>query len=248
MTRRGFTLIEVLIAIALMLMLGGAMFGFLQDLLTTRGRTLERSGRQRAASTLIERLENDVAACLVGDARSGAGVRGDGSSLRLLTRGVMPQVAARGINDPAALGDLQVVEYRFDAAQQRLEARKAPATESAAFAPLGGSIAHVRFRYLDGRRWRDDYDSLGLNRLPSAIEVAVWFNPWPSDEVSSAAAAADERSPLDEEAAGLPAFDREPDVDVNAAIDAPNPPPPDRMRVIVIPDAGAAQPDEGGDS
>ena len=119
--------------------------------------------------------------------------------------------------------------------------------EVTAFAPLGGSIAHVRFRYLDDRQWRNDYDSLGRDRLPTAIEVAVWFNPWPSDEVNNAGASANERGPLDDEPATQPAFDDEHDPDVNAEIDAAKPPPPDRVRVIVIPDGGAESTLEEGD-
>ena len=41
--RPGFTLMEVLISIALILALFGAMFGFLNDMLTTRVRVLEHS-------------------------------------------------------------------------------------------------------------------------------------------------------------------------------------------------------------
>ncbi len=241
--RRGFTLLEVLIAIALALVLSATMFVFLQDLLATRARTMEFAARQRAAATLIERLEADVATCLVGDARSGAGVKGDAEHLRLLTRGVMTQLASRGLDDPAALADLHVVEYQLDRGNQRIEARKNVAGESGAFTSLGGPIAHLRFRYLDGRQWTESFDSLALKRLPNAIEVCVWFERWPGDAPSddsaeTSRAAADDVATRPESPRG--SFDEDA---YAAASDAESqrPPPPDRRRVIVIPDGGAEE-------
>jgi prepilin-type N-terminal cleavage/methylation domain-containing protein len=237
---RGFTLLEVLIAIALVLLLGGALFGFLHDMLSTRARTLRHAAQQRAAATLIERVEADVITTLVGDRTSGSGVQGQATRLRLLTRGVMTQLASRGLDDPGALGDLQSVEYRFDAAARRLEARKISADGAdagshmpAAFAPLGGEIAHVRFRYLNDRRWSDSFDSLAMDRLPAAIEVAVWFNPWPQDQLPAAAAdafAREDSNNFDERA-----FAMSSDAELQPGGRLP---PPDRLRVIVIPDGG----------
>lgn len=231
--RRAFTLIEVLIAIGLALVLGATMFAFLHDMLATRARTLEHATRQRAAATLIERLEADLAACIVGDSRNGSGVQGSEASLRLLTRGVMPQLASRGSDDPSSLADLHDIEFRFNRATRSIDARKGRAGESSEFTSLGDGIAHVRFRYLDDRQWRSTFDSVELNRLPSAIEVCVWFNPWlggPGDASDSAAA-------FDESNANVN-FDENAFADASEAA-AFRPPPPDRRRVIVIPDGGA---------
>jgi prepilin-type N-terminal cleavage/methylation domain-containing protein len=243
---RAFTLLEVLIAIALVLALGAALFGFLHDMLATRARTLEHAMQQRTAATLIERLETDIAGTLVGDARSGAGVQGDATHLRMLTRGVMPQLASRGLDDPAPLGDLQIVEFHFDAAARRLEARRASASASQTpgdFATLGGEVAHVRLRYLDGGRWQSSFDSLALDRLPAAVEVAVWFNAWPQDQTLSPSdsieadldVAASDRSVsnFDERAFGM-----------ISDSESQRAPPPDRLRVIVIPDGGSDSADQ----
>jgi type II secretory pathway component PulJ len=243
---RAFTLLEVLIAIALILALGAALFGFLHDMLATRSRTLDHALQQRAAATLIERLEADVVATLVGDTASGPGVQGDATNLRLLTRGVMPQLASRGLDDPAPLGDLQSVEFRFDPSARRLEARRSSASAGEAppeFATLGGAIAHVRFRYLGNRRWQQSFDSLALGHLPAAIEVAVWFTPWPEDREAQAEADADASS-------GAPAVDSageevapgnfdEGAFGMTSDSESQRRPTPDRLRVIVIPDGGA---------
>ena len=232
--RRSFTLIEVLIAIALALVLGGTMFVFLQDVLATRGRTLEHAARQRAAATLIERIEGDLSACLVGDVRHGAGIAGDAVHLRILTRGVLTQLASRGVDDPAALGDLHSVEYQFNAGNHSLEARKHLASESSDFAPLGGSIAHMRFRYLVGRQWQESFDSLAANQLPRAVEVCVWFNPWPGDDADSSTA---EDEPATQPGDGSGNFNDDAFA-AKSESESFRPPPPDRRRVIVIADGG----------
>ena len=239
-SRRSFTLLEVLIAIALALVLGSTMFIFLRDLLATRARTMEFASRQRAAATLVERMEGDVVACVVGDSRGGAGVKGDSEHLRLLTRGVMPQLASRGLDDSAALADLHAVEYRFDRTNQRLEARKDLAGEAGEFTSLGGPVAHLRFRFLDEGKWKASFDSLALNRLPNAIEVCVWFDRWPGDialEDAGVDASADTSTQPDAPGGN---FDEQA---YAAASDAESqrPPPPDRRRVIVIPDGGAEE-------
>lgn len=234
--RRAFTLLEVLIAIALSFVLSAVMFAFLRDMLATRGRTLDHASRQRAAATLIERLESDLATALVGGAGDDAGIIGDAKGVRILTRGVMTQLASRGIGDPAALADLHVVEYRFDPTRRAVQARKHLAGEDSEFAPLGGDIAHVRFRFLVGRQWRDAFDSSAAGRLPRAVEVCVWFNPWPGEAAASSSSQLDDASAATSEAAGGNFDD-----DAFAAageMQSFRPPPPDRRRVIAIADSG----------
>ncbi len=213
--RRGLTLLEVLVAVALLVVLFGALFTFLYDTLAARARALEHTGRQLAAATLFERLERELPACLVGDRESGAGVAGDGASLKISSRGVAAALAERGASDPEVLGDLQRMEYRFDRESGRIEARHLAAGdgEGGAFAPLGGAVHLVRFRYHDGTAWRDSFDSLEADRLPLAVEVAIWFDG-PGGSQDEAAFERDSREPR-----------------------------PDRMRVIAVPDA-AGEADE----
>ena len=49
MRRRGFTLLEVLISIALIMVLLGSMFAFLLDMLASRRRVVDYTARQLAA-------------------------------------------------------------------------------------------------------------------------------------------------------------------------------------------------------
>lgn len=243
MTRRGLTLLEMIVAIALVAALFGALFTFLFDLLSARVRVLDHDGRQLAAATLIEAVEADLATCIAGDPAHGAGIRGDETSLAILTRGTAAALADRGAGDPAVFGDLQRCEYRFDAGSGRLSAARAAAAESATDpAPaedLGGSVHKLRFRYHDGQRWVDSFDALEAGRLPVAVEVSIWFEPWaavPEPQVapSSVVSRSAERSTFDA-GAGFDerAFAIQSDLDTTE-------PRPDRLRVISILDPGPA--------
>jgi type II secretory pathway pseudopilin PulG len=245
MRRRAFSLLEVLIAIGLVIALFGAMFAFMFDTLTARRRALEHAGRQRAATTLIERAELDLMSCVVGDRVNGAGVEGDNTALRILTRGVAAHLAGRGSDDPAVFADLQQVEYRFEEDLGRIEARRLHAgvrgADDTSFAPLGGSVYKVRFRYHDSTMWRDSFDSLAQEALPIAVEIAVWFHPWPGAERPEAEAVNGPEIPQRLTFDTTAGFD-EAEFVGEAELGFFDEPAPDRIRVILIPDASTDDP------
>ncbi len=245
----GFTLLEVLVAIAMLGALLGSMFAFMGELLQSRSRALDYTARQRAAATLIDRVESDLIACIVGDERLGAGIDGDASRLAILSRGVAAHLAGRGI-DAGVLGDLQQAEYRFQDESRQIEVRRGTPgegldTTTDDFVAIGPAFK-VRFRYHDGDGWSDTFDSLASSRLPGAVEVAVWYHAWPGDRQTpvsgDAPQAASERLTFDT-TRGFDdaAFARSSDMD---SFDEPR---PDRFRIIVIPDASADDPFATGD-
>ncbi len=236
--RRGFTLLEVLIVIGLVMALLGSMFTFMFDLLSSRDRALQYSAKQLAATTLIERVEADLMTCVVGDADSGSGVEGDTQRLRILTRSVAASLAERGVGDPAVFGDLQLTEYRFDESRRQIMASRRfmqtnTTTDRASDFPVGGSVFKVRFRFHDGRSWRDTFDSRSYGRLPLAVEIAVWFEPWPGEEPDPIPEE-DEPDRLTFDA--IDTFDERAFAE-QSDLEFYREPRPDRIRVIVIPDA-----------
>ena len=247
--RCGFTLLEVLIVIGLVSALLGSMFTFMFNLLSSRDRALQYSAQQLAATTLIERVSADLMTCVVGDAGAGSGVQGDTQRLRILTRSVAASLAQRGLGDPAVLGDLQITEYTFNESQRQITASRQFVQTNmngrTSEAPVGGSVYKVRFRYHDGTSWRDTFDSRSYGQLPLAVEIAIWFDPWPGEEPD----------PLDEPDDELDEFDRltfdaidtfdERQFAEQSDMDLYSEPKPDRIRVIVIPDAVAG--DDGAD-
>lgn len=105
---------------------------------------------------------------------------------------------------------------------------------------IGTNIYRVSFRYHDGRGWRDTFTSGSRGGLPVAVEVSIWFDPWPGaeddfeadPEFGGALDAAPDPEPLGD-SDPLDAF-----ADETAFDDRP---PPDRRRIIAVPDARAGE-------
>ncbi len=167
--RAGFTLIEVMLALALIGLLASAMMSFLWSL-SDRQAWLGRAVAQaQATDALFDRLEGDLLGAIAGDARLGGGFQGGAARLRLLSRGV-------DLADGGA-GDLQESVYHFLGESLSLSRRPLGVSGDDAAAepyPLLSRLSRVRFRYFDGRTWKLDFDSAAAGRFPAAIEVCVW--------------------------------------------------------------------------
>jgi prepilin-type N-terminal cleavage/methylation domain-containing protein len=225
--QRGFTLLEVLIVLALVGMLTGSVIAFLWDLWGRRDVLMRVSADAQAGSAVVERMEFDILGGLAGDQAAGAGVKGTATTLRLLTRGVDVPVGGKGNTS----GDLQASEYQFDSGA--LKARRWN---------IGGSqgeletvcdhIEALHLRYFDGKEWKESFDSLSAGTLPVAVEVALWFGtPKPAADGSAPAAPAKATAPV---------ADSDAPVDRKVGDDALPGREPDRLRLIVIPDGPVA--------
>ena len=218
------TLLEMLLALGLITVLTGSLLGFLFDLLGTRRRCLDVAERQRATLLVIDRLERDLMSCVAGDGRHGSGIIGEEDSIEVLSRGV-PLVAT------GSFGDLQRSRFRFVEGGGRLEVGRAEAGAGLPLTTLAEGIGKVRFRYHDGSGWRERFDTRSDGRLPAAVEIAVWYDAWPGDiavddEEDSERLTFDTGSGFDDAAFAASSDLR--------FLDEPD---PDRVRVIIIPDA-----------
>jgi hypothetical protein len=194
---------------------------------------------------LIERIERDVLAGLAGGSGLGTGIKGTETSLTLLTRGVwleLPRGVAAGAQDQAGgggsvSGDVQGSEYRFDARAGVLEARRwsvdAGGGGDGAFEVVSDHIQRLRFRYYDGRRWVDRFDSVAKKGLPVAIEVAIWFG-------DVASATGDEPGGESDGAGEGGAFVMDGADELLPELATAPMRRPDRLRVIVVPDGPSA--------
>jgi hypothetical protein len=244
-SRRGFTLFEILLAIGLTAALLGSMFTFLRDMTDARARAAEHMRRQRTAQVLFERLERDLACCLVGDARDGAGLAGEPHRLSLLTRAVPGRLAERGSADPLVLADLERCDYVFSGDAASIAMRRqvvgfAQAPEEA-MADIGPASL-MQFRFHDGGRWTDRFDSLRAGRLPRAVEVAIWFDPPGGEPAEPAAGTAPDAEPWPAEEEAASGAD-EADAAAPSGFDRPlredrGRRAPDRLRLMIIPDGG----------
>ena len=154
------TLIEVLIALALLLALGGVSLRFVAMVGQARSAAAEREGRLWGGGLLMEHLERDLLTAFAGD---GAAISGDARSI-------------------------SITGLRFEGETPRLIASVLRLDEDAGavVASVGGGVVGGRdellvdgvrwwsLRYLDGERWVESTEEMD-GRAPRAVEVSVWF-------------------------------------------------------------------------
>ena len=244
--RRAFSLFEALLALALIASLSGVVFTFLFNLGRQRTALDAEASSLQGAEALFDAVETDLNAAIAGDAAAGAGVVGDETSLRLLTRQVAPPMPGAGV--PLA-ADLQGVSYTFDQQTGEIEARRWSeidrSTEASSI--IATNVERVRLRYFDGRSWSASFSSLSDGGLPVAIELAIWFGG-SSGAVGGLDAASAGRAPRqdpdaigafdpDDPTAGLWGDPMAEGFEEQLPEETGEPlPPPDRVRTIVIPD------------
>lgn len=255
MKRRAFTLLEVVLALSLAILLLGSSMTFLWELADRRA-TLARGSRDlHAGAILIERLESDLSAGLVGDPGIGAGIVGTANKLRLLTRGVWLAPEQGGASGGEGEGDLQATEYEFDPTAGRITGRRSVVKPgggggaSGAMEVISDRVERVRFRYFDGKEWVESFDSLTKGELPVAIEVAVWFAALKHETappMQDAAAVAPKPKPGVEGSESAEAGDENSaSVDMEDGASERRWPAPDRLRVIIVPDGPVSAWKEG---
>lgn len=215
--RRGFTLLEALVAVGMLVLLLGALAMFAEDLSRTRAFVARTAARTRSADALFGALESALQTAVVDGGAMGAGVSGTDRSIRVLSSrtdagsGSVRQLARAAF---APLSATQVTEAAGSVVVGR----------GGASSVLPARVRAMRIRYWTEEGWSDSFDSLSSGSLPAAVEVALWFGEAAVAEVAEVAEG-----------------DRAEDPD--APTDAESPQGfgvPDRVRTIAVPDAAAA--------
>jgi prepilin-type N-terminal cleavage/methylation domain-containing protein len=260
--RRGFSLLEVLVAIALLGILLGSVYSFITTLFDRETRAIDEANRSQVAMMVYDRLEADLMNAIA-SAGDSAGLDGTGDRLTIAHRSVL----VAGSEGPAS--DLQTTTITFDTRRQRLvldrggDASSGPSRASGSAgtaetttdspAPYPVPIRWIRFRYHDGDDWRDRYTS--TRSMPAAVELAIWFGDetavTPGDEPTldgfltpGLEGNTDNPVPFDPRdgsnpfAPGFGMEDAFPPELVGEEAELTQPAtPPDRVRLITIPDA-----------
>lgn len=260
--KHGFTLLELLIAIALLGLLSASVFAFMWHLFDREERTLVLARRTQTATVLFDRIERDLLTAVTATAE-GPGIVGDDHGITIAHRAVF----VGGQNSPHT--DLQRTTIHFDRARHELTLVREDAFEqsepegdgtrpeavpgprqSELDGVLAMDIRAVRFRYHDGRTWRSSFTS--SRKLPVAVEVAIWFDRGTQDEDTDDRAAPPGFAPDDFDPVGEFGSEFDPDLEFDRAMLGPTEEEgtpttePDRLRVIVIPDARDQPPAGGG--
>lgn len=255
--RRAFTMLEMLLALGLLGVLVGSITSFLFGLTDRRAALLRAAEDLHAGNAIIETLEEDLMCSVAGGGGAGAGVKGSKHQLRVLSRAAWIEIGGRANADPwtetagrdengdelagvarlvQAGGDRVASEIRFNAASKRVTIGRSGSWGSVgASEDLTGRIEYLKFRYHNGRSWVESFDSAAEGKLPSAVEVLIWFAPLGVADAASVVA----DNGLDTGEFAHEATEPDDAIDAGEADEAGDAPSraPDRRRVIAVPDA-----------
>lgn len=184
---RGFTLLELVVAIAIFGIMSALAYGGLMQLLDSRDAAGSRAARLTQLQTALSLLDRDIGQLVPRPVRDSYGtaqpaLRGGGKE------GLILELTRGGWRNPAdrPRGSLQRVAYRLsDGGLTRLASTVLDGVDETAGAgatTLLDGVRSVELRFLDGQRqwqpaWPMDSSRDGA-ALPQAIEVVIELSDW----------------------------------------------------------------------
>lgn len=192
----GFTLIEILVAVAIIAAIGGITYATYAAATQSVSRCRAKIALEQEARAVLRRMAREMRCCYVlpsnpaqdqdrGAMESsreeehpdflGRGNSPGGELLQLLTAG--------GITRPdESSAGLSIVAYRFDESDQALFRRQArPVDAGDLFSDdenwwlVARDVRAVELKYFDGTTWREEWDSRDKGELPRAVSVEIAF-------------------------------------------------------------------------
>ncbi|HDZ22035.1 hypothetical protein LCGC14_0467590 [marine sediment metagenome] len=188
---RGFSLLELLVALAMMAVLAGSLYATLQIAFRARRSSQASIEPVRRAEIVLSLLRADFQSAMVPrgvlagvflgeDEADVSGGIGDSVSM---------YCAASGGESDEQVGDVRLIEFycepSADGSAMTLLRRVvvnplASATDDAPIETLCRNLAGFDLRYFDGWDWQDQWDSVVQNdSLPVAVEVTLQLQPPP---------------------------------------------------------------------
>jgi len=171
--RRGFTIVETLTALALLVLLIGTIFVFMGTITERRDRVVGLAGATRDALAMMDQLEADLHAAVASDPVEGAGIVGDSTSVRVVFRSVWLRGSLPSETPRDALG----ASYTFDEPAAVVEGERwavGASEQHRLRVTLCRGVGALTLRYFDGRAWTESFDSAARGGLPAAVEVRIW--------------------------------------------------------------------------
>ena len=230
----GFSLLETLIAVGLIGVLIGTIGLFVNQIAGSRTQLRASTSRDALATAIFDGLETALMTAIARTGSGSPGIIGTSRGLSVAHDGV---VVSRVFGDipQAVFAPESTLLFEFDESSGEARLRRDDSSSPVSETALGA----VRFRYLSNGAWSSSWNSFDSGGLPAAIECSIWWISPFEDETSL-----DDFEPdlLDSNA---DAFGDEPgDESVDATGGDMPSNPPDRIRLMRVPDGGVFETDD----
>lgn len=159
---RGFTLIEMLIAVALVAALVMILLPVAGRIMSGTASSADRGHRLAQVAILTDMLDRAALTAIATDAAGAPGLVGSKKSLRIASCGV--SLTPR---EPRQPDDVQNLHLRLSSGALVVsEAGGAAET-------IVPGVRRIQFAYAEGEQWAESHD--GAAGMPLAIAVSIWF-------------------------------------------------------------------------
>lgn len=175
---RGFTLLELLVALAILALLSVLGYRAVASLTDSEVRLSEETQRWRALDALFVRIEADLREAVPRDARMGGGVAAAWIGVTDDAGNALLEFSRAGPEFAADVGSAgQRLSYRLNRGSVEVlywpYLDNAPGTVPTAYS-LAGDVARFRVAYLDSNgAWRDRWPVTGDSTMPRAVRVEL---------------------------------------------------------------------------
>lgn len=185
-SEQGFTLLELVVAIAIFALMAAFAYGGLGSVLNLSASTTQQSERLGEVQRAIAMLERDLESVVVREPLADFGAQGDppfrGDKQSLL-------VTHKGVPNPLGLArsDLQQVAWNFTggslvrAASAQLD--EPAGAKEPSMQPVLSGVSEVEASYLDGERqwvgqWPKQQGDAAPEPLPRAVQLRIFLSDW----------------------------------------------------------------------
>ncbi len=192
---RAFTLLEMLVAMAIMAVLAGSLYATLRVAFRARRSATSAVEEVRTVDLALARVQADIASAVVpAGILAGAFVGEPGTdAVGRAADSLLLHGTATGAEATDGTGDIRMVEFTCAESDddtglvllRRVTTNLlAPTTPEPEEEVLARGVAAFALRYFDGIDWLDTWDSTTQdNQLPAAVEVTLYLRA-PGDEAA----------------------------------------------------------------